>query len=56
MIFIGDIKKKIEYFNNKGKKLCRLSFHICVGKSPAMFSGNFFMNLYSADSNKAMKR
>jgi hypothetical protein len=49
---------KIEYFRyfcSKAEKLCRLSFTYVL-RSLALFNGDFCINLYSVDSDEAMKR
>jgi hypothetical protein len=49
------IKKNIVYFHGKGKSFVVLPI-TNVLESHALFNGNFFMTLYSVDSDKAMKR
>jgi hypothetical protein len=55
MICTGIFKKDSNIFVISAEKLCRLRFYI-VSRSPALFNDDFCMNLYSVDSDEAMKR
>jgi hypothetical protein len=54
---IGNIKKNHYFcsFRSKAEKHHHLSLYIVL-ESFALFYGNFCMDLYSVDSDKAMKR
>ncbi len=58
MICIGNKKKNSYFFvifvaTPKNSVIFAFTY---VSKSPALFTGNFFMNLYSVDSDEAMKQ
>jgi hypothetical protein len=56
--FIGAIFKKIHIFSlfslAKLKNFVVFAFTL-VSRSPALFNGDFYTNLYSVDSDEAMK-
>jgi hypothetical protein len=58
MFFVGNLKKNSFIFVisvAKPKNFVVFTFTY-VSRSPALFNGDFCMNLYSVDSNEAMKR
>ncbi len=50
-IFIGNFKKRLYLSVAKEKNFVVFPFTYVL-ESPALFNGNFFMNLYSVDSKK----
>jgi hypothetical protein len=57
MIFIGNFNKNshiFRYFQRKSENFVLFAYTY-VSKSPALFYGNFCINLYFVDSNEALK-
>jgi hypothetical protein len=57
MIFIGNFNKNlhISFISIENPKNFVLFAYTYVSRSPALFYGNFCINLYFVDSNEAMK-